>query len=138
MASGETNVKMTAVQTTACAIFGEEGDLETPAFILGPRASVLVESSQITGKIARLRGDPTRVPTWITFDNCRFRCGSDPRRDIEADDASGYRFRDCVVTIDDVRAETCKPTEQIMLPELVKLPVQAVAPARLGGADLGE
>ncbi|MFW5798474.1 MAG: glycosyl hydrolase family 28-related protein [Planctomycetota bacterium] len=125
MASGETNVHLTAAQTTTGAIFGENGDLDTPAFILGPSANVVVESSHITGKVARLTGKADDVPTFLTIRNSRFRCGSDPRTGIEADRFSGYRIVDSVVTVDDVRGKAYKVSGRVMIPEMVHLPKQA-------------
>lgn len=99
-ASGEVNVNLSAVQTTCNGIFGKEGDLTTPAFILGPSANVLVQSSHICGAVASLTGNRSDVPTFITFQNCRFRCFSDPMKTIKTDSFSGFRLRDCQISRD--------------------------------------
>ena len=99
-ASGEVNVKITSSMTTA----GLYGDDETPAFILGPSVNLVVESSMICGKIARLTGAKGELPTFITFRNCRFRVSSDPLREgrIDCDDFSGFRLSDCQVEQDEI------------------------------------
>lgn len=92
----------------------------TPLFILGPHANVLVQGSMISGNIARLTGDPKQLPTWIQFDNCRFRVKSDPRTMIQTDAASGYELRNCVVMLD-----TGKP---LMIKYKRKAPLQEAGP----------
>lgn len=102
-ASGEVNVTMSSVQTTCNGLFGEDADRTTPAFILGPSANVLVQASQISGHVARLDGDNSDVPTFITFENCRFRCFADPMKSVGLGDNSGFRLRDCQITRDELR-----------------------------------
>lgn len=125
IASGEANIKFTGLQTTCNGVFGPEADLETPTFILGPSANVVVEASMLSGKIAKLTGSSKDVPTWIEFNNCRFRAASDPQKDISADEYSGYAFRNCIVTKDDTRGKEYKIFSYTMLPYLVKYPKQA-------------
>jgi hypothetical protein len=122
MAQGEVNVKFTALQTTCCAVMGDDADLDTPTFLLGPGANVRVESSMICGRIAKLTGDAAKDATFITFENCRFRAGADPRRNIACDDASGYRFVDCTVAVDDPKAREYQVTDHVFIKNLVRYP----------------
>jgi hypothetical protein len=99
-ASGEVNITITAMQTTANAIFGKDGDRETPAFIIDSSANVLVLGSQITGAVAQVNGNKNDVPAFITFQNCRFRCFSNPLESIKTTGNAGFRLRDCQITRD--------------------------------------
>lgn len=123
-AKGEANVKFTALDSTACGLNARKsgriltpGDTATPLFVLGPHVSVSVEASIICGPIARLAGSDAAVPTWIQFDNCRFRILSDPRKDIVAEGNSGYEFRNSMVTTKE---------EKFMIKHLVKYPGEEI------------
>lgn len=122
IANGETTVEFSALQANTCGLFGAKADFETPNFILGSSASVLVRASHICGKIAVLKGKPDAVPTWITFENCRFRCASNPKKDIDCDEFSGYRFRDCSVVVDDTTQEKYKVIDRFFLPDMARFP----------------
>jgi len=101
-ASGEVNINLIGAQTTTGGVMGEDADHETPAFLLGPSANVLVSASQITGKVAKLTGAAADVPTFLSFQNSRFRIGADPLGGgIEHDEHSGFRLTDCQVTLDE-------------------------------------
>ncbi|MCF7853298.1 MAG: glycoside hydrolase family 55 protein [Candidatus Pacebacteria bacterium] len=108
-AKGETNVVFSGLLTSCTGLWpktNEDGTKgpppeNTPMFVLGPHANVLVQGSMISGNVAKLTGSDDQLPTWIQFDNCRFRVRSDPRTMIETDEASGYELRNCVVTTDD-------------------------------------
>lgn len=136
-ARGETNVKFTSLDTTGVGLYERRDtngdgqvdendekvrtDLDSPLFVIGTHAQVAVESSIICGNIARLTGRADRVPTWLQFDNCRFRKHSDPRKDIATDEHSGYELRNCVVTTDE--------NEKIFIHRQVKLPEREVVGA---------
>lgn len=130
-ANGECNVSVSGLSLTCQRVWGPDGDRETPNFKLGPSAQVTVSGCMLSGKIAELTGrgelspEMGRLATWIQFDNCRFRCASDPRTDIVSDDLSGYEFRNCHVVADDTVAKEYKIKESIMIPHLVKYPAQA-------------
>jgi len=122
---GETNVSISGIFTGCSNCFGDEADLETPNFILGPNAQVTIRDSMISGKIARLTGSKAQVPTWLQFENCRFRCAADPRTDIDADEYSGYEFRNCHVTVDNISSKQPKRDEELLLiKHLTKVPTQ--------------
>ena len=122
---GESNVTLSAFSTTASLVWGKGGDFKTPAFIVKNGAQVTVIGSMISGKIARLTSGANKLPSFIQFDNSRFRCASNPFKDIECDDYSGYEFRNCNVTIDDTKGAKYKIIKKIMIPRLVKYPIQA-------------
>ncbi len=90
-ARGETNVDF---NTLDIVISGVRRFPETPAFILGPTANVAVDSSMITGDVAVLAGAKAGPPTWIEFNNCRFR--EDPRPQIKCGAYCGYALANCV------------------------------------------
>jgi len=130
-ATGECQVTISGLSTTCQRVWGPEGDRTTPNFKLGPSAQVSVQGCMFSGRIAELQGKGERtdeqgaLATWIQFDNCRFRCAADPRKDLAADDFSGYEFRNCHVVADDVAGDEYKIHESIMIPRLVKYPKQA-------------
>lgn len=87
--------------------FGPQPDDQpplAPLFILGPGTQVSVENSLLSGNIATLKGAATD-PTWMQFDNCRFRVNADPRKDIACGDFSGFEVRNSVVVPDGGQAE---------------------------------
>jgi len=137
-ASGETQVQFSGLLVTCMGVWKDadgqaEATGQTPKFILGPSAQVTVQNSIIAGRIARLTGpspdqarpDAGATATWIQFDNCRFRCGSDPATGIECDDYSGYEFRNCHVVQDDTQGQEYQIRKSVMIPHLVKYPRQA-------------
>lgn len=122
---GECNVTLSAFSTTASQLWGSGGDFETPAFVLNNGAQVTVTGAMISGKIAKLSSKQNTVPSFIQFDNSRFRCASNPFKDIECDDYSGYEFRNCNVTIDDTKGKKYRVIKNIFIPKLAKYPKQA-------------
>jgi hypothetical protein len=120
-AKGETNVKFSALDVICGNAM--RGD-RTPAFILGPHANVSVASSIISGKVAELTGNPDAPPTWIQFDNCRFRVFSDPR-EIEHDAASGFELRNCVIVEDEKVDGKYVQKRNVFVPHFAKYPSQA-------------
>ncbi len=90
-ARGETNVDFNALDVV---ISGVRRFPRIPAFILGPTANVAVNSSMITGDVAVLAGSKQGPPTWIQFNNCRFR--QNPLPQIKCDAYSGYALANCV------------------------------------------
>jgi len=122
-ASGEVNINMVGLQTMANAVMGPTPDLETPALILGAGANVLVASSMITAKIAKLTGDPADVPTFLTFENTRFRIHSDPLGSgIECDAYSGFRLRDCQISYDEEKDGTYRILSRKFVADHLSLP----------------
>ncbi len=99
-ASGEINIQMTGFMSTASRVFPPDGDPHTPLFVLGPGANVQVSSSMVCGAIAELTGSDNDVPTFLTFENTRFRCFSNPDTGITVTGNAGYRLRDCQITDD--------------------------------------
>lgn len=98
-AGSEAMVVFTSLNIVAAVATQGEG-LDVPAFDLGPSALVTVTGSQISGKVATLRGKPDAVPTYLTFDSCRFRVHADPRKTIDLDEHSGYEVRNSTVVAD--------------------------------------
>ncbi len=90
-AKGETNVNFTSLDLI---ISGVHRFPNVPAFILGPTANVSVNASMITGRVAVLTGAKKGPPTWIQFNNCRFR--QNPLPQIKCDAYSGYALSNCV------------------------------------------
>lgn len=90
-AKGETNVHFTSLDLI---ISGVQRFPKVPAFILGPTANVDVSSSLITGNVAVLTGSKSGPPTWIQFNNCRFR--QNPLPLMKCDAYAGYAFTNCV------------------------------------------
>lgn len=128
-ASGEVNVHMVGLQTLANEVMGPNPDLETPALILGPSANVLVVSSQITAKAARLTGRPDDLPTFLTFENTRFRIHSDPLgAGIERDANSGFRLRDCQITYDEEKDGKYRVLSRKFVPDHLAMPGEAAKP----------
>ena len=123
-ASGEVNITLSGLQTTANAIYGVEGDKQTPAFILGPSANVLVLGSHITGAVAELTGKRGDVPTFITFQNCRFRCFSDPMKSITINGNAGFRLLDCQISRDGEVDGKYKIFERAFVTEHLQSPVK--------------
>jgi len=103
-ASGEVNINMTAVQTTLAELFAGKttGDLETPAFILGPTVNLLLQSSLITGRIAEVSGEKNKLPSFISFRNCRFRGFSNPYTSVLCLTNAGFALYDCQITHDEL------------------------------------
>jgi len=91
-AKGEATVKFSSLLTTCMAVGSA-----TPRFVLGPSVSVTIDSSMISGNIAKLTGSAKGPPTWLQLNNCRIRYHSDPRTDIECDEYSGFEIRNCQV-----------------------------------------
>ena len=121
----ECNVSISGIYTGCGNVWGDDADVETPNFIIGPSAQVTIRDSMISGKIARLTGSKAQVPTWLQFENCRFRCAADPRTDIDADEYSGYEFRNCHVTVDNISSKQPKRDEELLLiKHLTKVPTQ--------------
>jgi hypothetical protein len=121
-AEGEVNVSISGIYTGCGNLWGDNADLTTPNFILGPNAQVTVRDSMISGKIAVLKGRPNDLATWLQFDNCRFRCAADPRTDIEADAYSGYELRNCHVVKDNTLGKDYKVIESVLIPHWVQYP----------------
>jgi hypothetical protein len=124
-AAGEANITVTGTSTGCTRVWGKDADLKTPNFILGPSAQLTVIGCMISGKIATLTGKKDRPATFAQFINCRFRCASNPLKDIEVDDYSGYEFQNSNVTIDDTTGEKYKVHKIIFIPRLTKYPKQA-------------
>jgi len=121
----ECNVSISGIYTGCGNVWGDDADVETPNFIIGPSAQVTIRDSMISGKIAKLTGAPKNPATWLQFENCRFRCAADPRVDIEADQYSGYEFRNCHVTVDNITSKLPKREEGVLLiRRLTKVPEQ--------------
>jgi len=91
-AKGETVVKFSALDVICQNAFA--GDDRTPCFIIGSQAQVQVDSSMLTGKIAKISGGG-----WLQLNNCRFRVHADPRK-IECDADSGFEVRNCLYVAD--------------------------------------
>lgn len=125
-ARGECNISISGVATGASRLWGKNADLKTPNFILSDGAQLKVTGSMICGKIARLTGKKDRTATFIQFDGCRFRCASNPKKDVDSDIYSGYEFRNCNVTIDDTTGEKYKILKNIFIPKFAKYPIQAL------------
>lgn len=123
--SGEANVTVTGAATGCSRVWGKKADLTTPNFILGPSAQLTVIGCMLSGKIAKLTGDKDDLATFVQFINCRFRCASNPFKDIEADDYSGYEFTNCNATIDDTTGDKYKVSKKIFIPKFAKYPKQA-------------
>jgi hypothetical protein len=124
-ASGEANITIIGTATGCARVWGEKADIETPNFILGPSAQLTAIGCMLSGKIAKLTGEKDNVATFIQFTNCRFRCASNPKENIESDEYSGYEFKNCNVTIDDTKGKKYKTIKKIFIPQLVKYPKQA-------------
>lgn len=123
LAKGEVNVKFTSL-----CVMGERRDRETPIFSLDTHAQVSVESSMLSGPVAVLRGKAGNLPTWIQFDQCRFRMGADPR-EILCDEFSGYELRNCSVTVEaDPSKGNYAPIEKTFIPSLSRLPTRLTHP----------
>ena len=125
-ADGEVNVSVSGIQTGCQNVWGDDADLETPSFILGPTAQVTVRDSIVSGKAARLAGG-TGLPTWIQFDNCRFTRASDPRKDIECDEHSGFELRNCNITVDDTLGKQYRVLRNEMVSHYARYPKQKVS-----------
>jgi hypothetical protein len=129
-AAGEVNAAFTAICTGCGNVWGTNADFTTPNFILGPSAQVSVRDSMVSGRVATLTGAEKDVATWIEFDNCRFRCASDPRKDIAVDRYSGFELRNCHVSLDDTVHTPYRVTETLMIPHFVRYPAQAGKPPK--------
>ena len=102
-ARGEVNVNFTSLNLVTA---GAQHDLETASFDIGPGVQVGVDNSMLTGRIATLTGgEPTDLPAFIRFDNCRFRCNADPRKKIALKGHAGFVLRDCMITVDEFTPE---------------------------------
>lgn len=134
-AKGETNIVFSGLLTGCTGLFPEKnkdgtfGELpeNTPLFILGRSASVVVQGSMISGNIAQLTGDPRSVPTWIQFDGCRFRVRSDPRTMITTDEFSGFQLRNCTIQEDSFVDGQYHGGRPAFVEDLRKSPAQARA-----------
>lgn len=124
-AHGEVNIAISAIQSGCQNVWGDKADFATPNFILGSHAQVTVRDSILSGKTATLAGS-SGPPTWIQFDNCRFSRGAEPRKDIDADQWSGFELRNCSITVDDTRGKQYKQIRCEMVPHLARYPKQAV------------
>ena len=72
-----------------------------------------------------LTGNEKDGPTWIQFENCRFRVVADPRKRISCDEYSGFEIRNCVVTEDSFdKKGNYSRGKTIMIRELIKAPKQ--------------
>jgi hypothetical protein len=114
-ADGDATLSVDCIQTGCQMVWGDNADLTTPSFILGPSAQMSIQNSMLCGKIAKLTGAPNGAATFLTMDNCRFRCASDPRKDIEIDEHSGFELRNCNVAIDDTRAKDYQVKKNIFI-----------------------
>jgi hypothetical protein len=124
--SGETNVKFSSLVTTCMGIAGDHlvdepdaGDIDY-LFKVSGGAQVFVDSSLISGPIASLSDR-----SWMQFTNCRFRFLADPRKDIKADENSGFEITNSFVTIDRLENKKYKTGRTIFLRKYVdeiKLP----------------
>jgi hypothetical protein len=123
--AGECNMVLTGFSTAAGNLWGKDGDYKTPAFIVKDGAQISVIGSMICGRIAELTSQANKTPSFIQFDNCRFRCASNPYKDISRDKYSGYEFRNCNVVLDNTKSKPYKIFKKFMIPRLVKYPVQA-------------
>lgn len=121
-AKGETNVKFDALDVIC--VNAMKSDPETPAFILGPGAQVAVDSSMITGAVATLTGRADDVPTWIQFNNCRFRVLANPT-EIKHDEFSGFELKNCVWAEDKIENDKYVRVKNWFIPKYVKLPAKA-------------
>ncbi|MCZ7643982.1 MAG: glycoside hydrolase family 55 protein [Planctomycetota bacterium] len=97
-ARGETVVKLTGLDVAAPNVI-RGGDDRTPAIFVGDGANVTVESSILTGRVAKLEGKEGGAPGWLQLNNCRFRGFADPRQ-IECDAHCGYEVRNAIVALD--------------------------------------
>ncbi|MBL8991918.1 MAG: hypothetical protein JNM63_01170, partial [Spirochaetia bacterium] len=119
-AKGEANVKFTALNVVGRK---QAIDSTTPLFFLDSHVQVCVESSMLTGPVAILRGAGKAAPTWIQFDQCRFRINSDPRKSIQLDEYSGFELRNCQITTEeDPASGKWDNTETEFVSSLVRLP----------------
>lgn len=67
----------------------------TPLFLLGPRATVTVDTSILSGlNIAEMSGAPGGAPTWLRFNNCLF-TSCDPRAAITCNPQAGFSLHEC-------------------------------------------
>lgn len=123
--NGEANVTISSFSTTSSQLWGKKPDLKTPAFIVKNGAQVKVSGAMISGKIAELSSTPNHVASFIQFDNCRFRCLSNPYKDIKCDKHSGYEFRNCNVTLDDTREKKYKIHKKLFITKFSKFPMTA-------------
>jgi hypothetical protein len=126
-AKGEVNVKVSGLCSTCTGPLVPLQDKANPLFILGPSAQVSVEASMLSGPVARLTGKENAAPTWLQFDNCRFRFLSDPRK-IEHDAHSGYELRNCTVNEDRAEGDKYVGGRTIMIPHRVRYPSQVEKP----------
>lgn len=123
---GEVMVKISSMILSAQGISGQESDLETPMFTLKDGAQVFIDSSLLAGCSAKLESSAASTPSWIQFDNCRFRIASDPRTRIAHDEFSGFNLRNCVIVEDKTEADRRKGSQTVFVEDYRKSPQQAV------------
>jgi len=71
------------------------GDIP-PLIKVSGGAMVLVQSSLISGKIASIAGSGSE-PSWMEFNNCRFRIMADPRKDIYCEGSASFAIINSIV-----------------------------------------
>ncbi|MCF7849145.1 MAG: glycoside hydrolase family 55 protein [Kiritimatiellales bacterium] len=115
----ETHINISSMIVTCQGLFGENSDRRQPMFVVKNGAHVVIEDSFITGNVARVTGPN---PSWLQFNNCRFRVVSDPRN-IDCEDGSGFEINNCVVVQDKFKDDDEYTIEKtVMIDHFIKRP----------------